>query len=102
MPLRREGGGSHRPVATLWGQRHPVEGERAQLRPLGARFRPAPRLASLFTPPDSREGGRTQGGLADAAIANANAPTSLSSLLLLGLHRIGESTDDAPWVGAGG
>ena len=25
--------------------------------------------------------------------ANADAPTSLSSLLLLGLHRIGESTD---------
>ena len=26
--------------------------------------------------------------------ANADAPTSLSSLLLLGLHRIGESTDE--------
>ena len=27
--------------------------------------------------------------------ANADAPTSLSSVLLLGLHRIGESTDVA-------
>jgi hypothetical protein len=27
--------------------------------------------------------------------ANADAPTSLSNLLLLGLHGIGESTDEA-------
>jgi hypothetical protein len=34
MPVRRDGGGSHRPVATVWGTEAPVEGERAQLRPL--------------------------------------------------------------------
>ena len=36
--------------------------------------------------------------------ANADAPTSLSSVLLLGLHRIGESTDevDQPRLRDGG
>jgi hypothetical protein len=82
------GCGGLQPVACPWGMRQPVEG----VRPLRTTFFLAPLLALFHSGcPREREAGVRRSWL--RPMANANAPTSLSSLLLLGLHRIGGSTD---------
>jgi hypothetical protein len=87
--------GRLRLVAELGG-RPPVEGVRRLGYALPARD---PRLASLsprLTP--EREAGVRGNWI--CLRPNADAPTSLSSLLLLGLQRIGESTDEVDLPGA--
>jgi hypothetical protein len=72
-------------------------GEGRWLRECVGRRTPAwaPRLASLSrrTPRESEAGGERV-GRQPAASADLKPPASLSSLLLLGLHRIGGSTDE--------
>jgi hypothetical protein len=87
MPLRREAVGASAGRPRENGQ--PVEG----VRPMGDYVLPCspPRALSLRLTLEIEAGVR--GDWQMRPIANANAPTSLSSLLLLGLHRNGESTD---------
>jgi excisionase family DNA binding protein len=72
-----------------WGQ--PVEGAAARERP--ALPCSPPRSLSPWLPREREAGVRGNWMLPSA---NADAPTSLSNLLLLGLHGIGESTDSRP------
>jgi len=89
----RRGRGSLRPVGPL--------------RELGSRSREcaphaAPRLTSLSLHlTREREAGVRGSWVWPRTIANTNAPTSLSNLLLLGLHGIGGSTDEVDLPGVG-
>jgi hypothetical protein len=84
------------PVGLAWGWGQPGEGVAAQERACSSLL---PSSLSFSLPPAAREAGVRGNWMLPSA--NADAPTSLSSLLLLGLHGIGGSTDESTTGGGG-